>query len=151
MGPRYFNRSIAATLVLGLFVLVSAVPAAAQFSRAVSTLVAVQGQGEGRLVIAPAHTADSTFLAQITVSLRGTTPRTIFLVSRAVDFALDRVCEGTEFEDVATVRTSSGGAGAVHFVRTAPLTPGTQFEIVVRVVGTDGTTLWSNCMTVTVI
>jgi hypothetical protein len=50
------------------------------------------------------------------------------------------------FGAVATLHTSAGGAGAVEFERTGPLL---QFDLLVQVVGNDGTVLQSNCMKIT--
>jgi hypothetical protein len=74
-----------------------------------------------------------------------TSPDMNFTVSRIADGIPDGVCTGTVFATVATLHTSAGGAGAVEFERTGPLL---QFDLLVRVVGDDGTTLQSDCMTI---
>jgi hypothetical protein len=112
-----------------------------------SDLTAVTGQGVGQIIVSPtAALGHGTFDARVTVEIHQTTPDTTFTVTRAADPTPDGVCTSTVFGTVATLQTSSGGAGAVEFERTGPLLV---FDLLVRVVGDDGTVLQSECMTIT--
>lgn len=112
-----------------------------------SGLTAVIGQGDGMIIVSPtAALGHGVFDARVTVNLRQTTPNTDFTVTRTSDPIPDGICTGTVFGTVATLQTSAGGAGAVEFERTGPLL---QFDLLVRVVGGDGTVLQSDCMTIT--
>jgi len=96
-----------------------------------------------------------TFAVQIEVALHGARPGTTFIVQRAVDLVADGVCTLASgwltYPDV-TLTTSAGGAGATHgeLHRGAPFVSGVQFDVLYRVLGSDGTVLKSACMTVTV-
>jgi hypothetical protein len=134
----------AASMVsLGLGSPVQAAPAGAQ-----SELVAVAGVGQGLVVVAPTSAAGGTFDARVTVNVHGAAPNASWAVTRAVDIPGDGTCSSTDFEPVATLDTSSGGAGAVTFERTSPLPSGANFDLVLRVSGTDGTVLQSGCTTI---
>jgi hypothetical protein len=62
----------------------------------------------------------------------------------------DGICNGTAFVQVATLTTSPGGAGAVEFERSNPNTlSGSSFDVLLRLLGSDGTILQSQCMTIT--
>jgi hypothetical protein len=112
-----------------------------------SDLTAVIGQGVGQVIVSPtAALGHGAFDARVTVNIHQTTPDTTFTVIRAADPTPDGVCTNTVFGAVATLQTSSGGAGAVEFERTGPLL---NFDLLVRVVGEDGTVLQSDCMTIT--
>jgi hypothetical protein len=112
-----------------------------------SDLTAVTGQGVGQVIVSPTTAlGHGTFEARVTVNIHETTPDTTFTVTRAADPTPDGVCTNTVFGTVATLHTSSGGAGAVEFERTGPLL---KFDLLVRVVGDDGTVLQSECMTIT--
>jgi hypothetical protein len=112
-----------------------------------SDLTAVSGSGTGGAVVSPdAALGKGVFEAQVEVNVRGTTPNTDFAVKRAVDPTPDGVCTGTAFATVANLHSSPGGGGAVEFERTGPLS---QFDLLIRVVGADGTVLQSGCMTIT--
>jgi hypothetical protein len=112
-----------------------------------SDLTAVSGQGAGKIIVSPtAADGHGAFDARVTVNIRQTTPNTDFTVTRTADPIPDGICTGTIFGTVATLQTSAGGAGAVAFERTGPLL---QFDLLVRVVGGDGTILQSDCMTIT--
>ena len=118
-----------------------------------STLTAVTGQGTGHVLVAPTSEDQGTFAAQITVNIHGATPNTTFVVARAVDLNPDGVCTmASGWLPLGDLTTSAGGAGAAHFEvhRGAPFLSGVRFDAVFRVVGTDGTELRSECLTVTV-
>ena len=56
----------------------------------------------------------------------------------------------TPFDEVATLTSSAGGAGAVEFERGMRHGPGTTmpFDLMLLVNGSDGTVLQSGCMTI---
>jgi hypothetical protein len=119
-----------------------------------SGLGAVTGQGTGRVLIAPNQADQSTFAAQITVTVHDAAPGTTFTVARAADLVADGICTGTTFAAFpgAVLTTSAGGAGATHidFHRGAPFVSGISFDVRFQLAGSDGTLLESDCMTVTV-
>jgi hypothetical protein len=119
-----------------------------------STLTAVAGHGTGRVIVASTAAGEGTFVAEITIAVHDAAPNTTFSVQRAPDLVPDGTCTGTTYLPFAgvTLTTSAGGAGATqfHFERGAPFVSGTQFDVRFQVVGSDGTVLQSECMTVTV-
>ena len=118
-----------------------------------STLTAVTGQGTGHVLVAPTAEDQGTFAVQVTVNIQGATPNTTFAVARAVDLNPDGICtEATGWLPLGDLTTSPGGAGAAHFEvhRGAPFLSGVRFDAVFRAVGSDGTELRSECLTVTV-
>jgi hypothetical protein len=146
---------------------VLAILAAAAFAVGVSAdqgtrseLVAVTGQGGGSIEVAPtAHdvAGPGTFDVQGIVNLHDAAANTTFSVLRRVDLNPDGVCTGTTWlrlpgSPPPALTTSNGGAGALHFeiARGAPFTDGTRFDVQWRLVGSDGSTLESQCFTVTV-
>jgi hypothetical protein len=108
-----------------------------------SDLTAVTGQGVGMVIVSPTSAPDANFVAQVKVTIHDAAPNTTFTVARAVDAPADGVCTSTAFGTVATLATSPGGAGAVEFERTGPLL---NFDLFIRVIGSDGTVLESECM-----
>jgi hypothetical protein len=127
-------------------------PAYADTTGAQSVLTAVAGQGTGLVTIAPTSAAQGSFDARVAVNLHDAAPNTSFAVTRGGgDSDIDGVCTGTAFGQVATLTTSPGGAGAVEFERVNPSSPsGLQFEVMLRLLGSDGSVLQSNCMIITV-
>ena len=118
-----------------------------------STLTAVTGQGTGHVLVAPTAEDQGTFAVQVEVNIHGATPNTTFAVARAVDLNPDGVCtEASGWLPLGDLTTSPGGAGAAHFEvhRGAPFLSGVRFDAVFRAVGSDGTELRSDCLTVTV-
>jgi hypothetical protein len=125
-----------------------------------SKLTAISGQGTGHVEVSPtAQGQGAVFVAEGAAALHGAMPNTTFIVQRAIDFTpSDGVCTIAPAPPVGwitltTFTTSAGGAGAAHFERVAPPPgpAGFQFDIVFRVMSTDGTqVLMSDCMTVTV-
>ena len=78
-------------------------------------------------------------------------------VLRRVDLNPDGICTGASWLNLPppneqTLTTSDGGAAALHFEisRGAPLLDGVSFDVQWRLVGTDGSILQSDCLTVTV-
>jgi predicted secreted Zn-dependent protease len=125
-----------------------------------STLTAISGQGTGHVEVSPtAQGQGAVFVAEGAAAVHGALPNTTFIVQRAIDFTPnDGVCTiapapPAGWITLTTLTTSESGAGAAHFERVAPPPgpSGFQFDIVFRVMSTDGTQLMmSACMTVTV-
>jgi predicted secreted Zn-dependent protease len=125
-----------------------------------SKLTAISGQGTGHVEVSPtAKGQGAVFVAEGAAAIHGALPNTTFLVQRAVDFTPnDGVCTiapapPAGWITLTTLTTSAGGAGAAHFERVSPPPgpAGFQFDIVFRVMSTDGTqVLMSDCMTATV-
>ena len=125
-----------------------------------SKLTAVSGQGTGHVEVSPtAQGQGAVFVAEGAAAVHDALPDTTFIVQRAVDFTPnDGVCTiapapPAGWITLTTLTTSAGGAGGAHFERVAPPPgpSGFQFDIVFRVISTDGTqVLMSDCMTVTV-
>lgn len=147
---RRFALLVAIIVALGLGVGISA--AAADPTGAQSVLTAVSGQGTGLVNIAPTSAAQGSLDARVTVNVHHAAPNTTFAVIRGGgDATIDGVCTGTVFGQVATLNTSSGGGGAVEFERTNPNSlSGSQFEVMLRLLGSDGSVLQSSCMIITV-
>ena len=122
-----------------------------------SRLRAISGTGSGFVEVAPTSKNEGavTFDVQGTVNIRGAAPNTEFTVLRRVDLNPDGNCTGATWLTLPgspVLTTSIGGAGALHFEiqRGAPFADGVRFDVIWRVVGTDGTILESDCLTVTV-
>ena len=149
-------------LLVALVTLTAAVAAGvAQAEPALqSTLTAISGQGTGHVEVSPtARGQGAVFVAEGAAAIHGALPNTTFIVQRAIDFTPnDGVCTiapapPAGWITLTTLTTSAGGAGAAHFERVSPPPgpAGFQFDIVFRVISTDGTqVLMSDCMTVTV-
>jgi hypothetical protein len=108
------------------------------------------GQKKGRVIIASNGGGHGDFRAEVTVNVHDVAPNTIFHVMRAIDLTPDGVLSNPPdlpFIEVGTITTSNGGAGETHFVRSG--TPGPQFDVMLKVIGDDGTELDSSVMTVT--
>jgi hypothetical protein len=125
---------------------VIAIPAAvAEPTGAMSELTAVSGQGTGLVIISPTSSPLDIFVAQVKVAIQDAAPNTTFTITRAVDVPADGVCTSTNFGTVGTLTTSAGGAGAVEFLRNGPFL---DFDLFLRVIGSDGTVLESACMVI---
>jgi hypothetical protein len=109
------------------------------------------GQKLGRVIIASNGGGHGDFRAEVTVNLHRVAPNTTFHVTRAIDLTPDGVLSNPPdlpWIEVGTITTSAGGAGETHFVRTG--TPAPRFDVMLKVVGDDGTELDSSVMTITV-
>ena len=118
-----------------------------------SKLIAISGQGAGRVVVSPTSQDQGTFAAEITVNIHDTAPNTTFSIIRAPDLNPDGFCTGSYIPFGESLTTSVGGSGATHFhfERGAPLLSGVRFDVAFRAVSSDGAiVLQSDCMTVTV-
>ena len=149
-------KRIAASIFLTTALVVPQAALAAPFG-AGSQLTAVVGQGSGAVKLSPESRDHVTLHLQGTVNVHGAMPNATFTVQRAIDLTpANGSCTpvpGTpqDWVTVATLTTSEGGAGAAHFERPAPLTSGTQLDVIVRAQTADGSQLlMSECMTVTV-
>jgi hypothetical protein len=115
------------------------------------------GEEKGHVVIAPdARDRKGEFHAEVTVNVHDLELNTTYQVWRAIDFVPDGIYDptapGLEWVEIATITTSSGGAGEAHFIRGGGLFAGDQFDVVIQVRLDDGVTpaLESDVMTVTV-
>ena|SRR5258708_4215147 len=117
-----------------------------------SELVATTGQGTGRAIVAATAQDQGTFAAEITVNIRDAAPNTTFSVWRTPDLVPDGICTGPLLPFGVSFTTSAGGSGEAHFFfeRGAPFVSGAKFDTAFRVIGSDGTVLQGDCMTVTV-
>ena len=109
------------------------------------------GQKNGRVIIAANGGFRGDFRAEVTVNVHGLAPGVTFHVSRAIDLTPDGVLSDTPeipWAEIGTITTSNGGAGEAHFVRSG--TPAPRFDVMLKVIGDDGTELDSSVMTVTV-
>ena len=146
-------RHLALLAVVAAFAAVVATGAAQADPGLHSTLTAVTGQGTGEVLVAPTSEDQGTFAVQVEVNIHGAAPNVTFAVARAVDLNPDGICTmATGWLPLGDLTTSAGGAGAAHFEvhRGAPFVSGVRFDAVFRAVGTDGTELRSDCLTVTV-
>jgi hypothetical protein len=149
------RRNALVGVIVALLTIMGAASASTAYADpagAMSELTAVAGQGVGLVIISPTSAAQGTFDARVTVNIHDAAPNTTFAVSRGGgDATIDGVCTGTVFGQVATLNTSTGGAGAVEFERTNTSSPsGSRFEVMLRLIGADGTVLQSECMIITV-
>src|SRR5258708_1189001 len=122
-----------------------------------SELIATTGQGAGRAIVSPTAQDQGTFAAEITVNIHGAAPNTTFTLVRKPDLVPDGICTGLapNFAYIPfgeTLTTSADGSGATHFhfERGAPFVSGVQFDVAFRAIGSDGTILQGDCMTVTI-
>jgi hypothetical protein len=139
-------------LAVGLFAvgaaMVAAPAAQADPTGAMSVLTAVSGHGTGLVIVSPTSAGKGSFVAQVKVNIHDTAPNTAFTVTRAID-PPDGNCTSTVFDPVATLTTSAGGAGAVEFERGGRGGGPASFDLRLRVISADGTTvLQSDCMTI---
>lgn len=137
------SRGLAVALFITCAAMAATPVAQADPTGAQSELTAVTGQGTGKVIVSPTSANVANFVAQVKVNIHKATPNTTFTITRAVDAPADGVCTSTDFGTVATLTTSAGGAGAVEFERTGPLL---DFDLLLRVIGDDGTVLQSGCM-----
>jgi hypothetical protein len=146
-------RRLALLTVAAAFASVVAIGAAQAQPGLHSTLTAVTGQGTGHVLVAPTSQDHGTFAVQVEVNIHNAAPGVTFAVARAVDLIPDGVCTmASGWLPLGDLTTSAGGAGAAHFEvhRGAPFLSGVRFDAVFRAVGSDGTELRSDCLTVTV-
>jgi hypothetical protein len=121
-------------------------------------LATITGEGTtGNISLSPTakNEGSNQFDVQVTVNIHGAAPDTLFTVSRNPDFNANGICTNANFTPLTPgFTTSAGGAGAAHYeVLRGPPTPfveGARFDVSFRVVGSDGTVLTSECITVTV-
>jgi hypothetical protein len=126
----------------------AAAPAAqADPTGAMSTLTAMPGQGTGMFILSPTSSGQGSFVAQIELNIHGAAPNTAFSFTRSIDRPADGVCSTDYGPLVPVLTTTPGGTGELKFEATmdGPTTP---FDLSVRLVGSDGTVLQSECMTI---
>ncbi|HEX9234766.1 MAG TPA: hypothetical protein VF972_00635 [Actinomycetota bacterium] len=118
---------------------------------ATSKLTAVSGSGTGNLAVATTAEDHGTLAAQIDATVQGTSPNITFSVQRALDLTPNGTCDSLgAYEEQGTLTTSNGGAGAVHIERHTFAPSGLTFDVKFQLVGSDGSVLQSDCMTITV-
>ena len=146
-----FRTLALATTLLALFA------GAASAKTTQSWLNPIRGSGSGFVEVSPTAKDEGalSFDVQGSVNIHGATPNTDFTVLRRVDLNPNGTCTGATWLTLPgnpVLTTSAGGAGALHFEiqRGAPFVDGFMFDVIWRVVGTDGSILESDCLTVTV-
>jgi hypothetical protein len=104
------------------------------------------------VIVSPSAEDHGTFAAEITVNIHDAAPNTTFSVWRTPDLVPDGICTGPLLPFGVSFTTSAGGAGATyfHFERGAPFVSGAKFDVAFRAIGSDGTVLQGDCMTVTI-
>jgi hypothetical protein len=150
-------RGLARTLAVAFAFLPALAGVASADPGTRSQLSPISGSGSGFITVAPTSKDDGSlsFDVQGTINIHGATPNSAFTVLRRVDFNPDGSCTGATWLTLPgdpILTTSAAGAGALHFEiqRGAPLVDGVTFNVIWRTVGTDGTVLESDCLTVTV-
>jgi hypothetical protein len=143
-------RGLAVGLFAACAAMVAAPAAQADPTGAMSALTAVTGQGVGLVIVSPTSAGQGDFDARVKVNIHDAAPNTTFSITRALAFPNTGCANPTPFAEVATLTTSAGGAGAVEFERGMRHGPGTtmSFDLILRVIGSDGTVLQSGCMTI---
>jgi hypothetical protein len=122
-----------------------------------ATLTAVPGStGSGQVLIAPYAKLHGRFAAAVTINVHGASPDMTYVVTRYPDLPpADGICaRDLGPRPTGVLDTSASGAGAAHFdLQPPPPTPfvsATSFDVVWVLVGSDGSELVSDCVTVTV-
>jgi hypothetical protein len=145
------------SFIVGMMALVLFPAAAVADPRgAQASLTAEPGStGSGQVLIAPYAKLHGRFAAAVTINVHGATPDTTYTVTRYPDLNPDGICtRDLGPRPTGVLETSAGGAGAAHFdLQLPPDTPfvsGISFDVVWVLVGSDGSELVSECVTVTV-
>lgn len=143
--------------IVGMMALVLFPAAAvAEPTGAQASLTAVPpGTGSGQVLIAPNAKLHGTFAVAVTINVHGASPDTTYTVTRYPDLTPDGICtRNLGPRPTGALDTSAGGAGAAHFdlqlQSPTPFVSGTRFDVVWELVGSDGSQLVSECVTVTV-
>jgi hypothetical protein len=103
------------------------------------------------VLIAPTAKLHGSFAVQITVNVHRGGPDTTYTVTRYPDLVADGVCTGKDRRVTGPLTTLHGGAGAAHFYLEPPgFISGTSFDVVWVLEGSDGSSLVSDRVTVTV-
>ena len=145
MIRRFGFRGLAVGLFAACAAMVAAPAAQADPTGAMSVLTAVTGQGTGLVIVSPTSAGQGNFVAQLNINIHGATPNTTFSFTRSFDRPADGVCS-PDFFEVLTLTTSPGGTAAIKITPTdGPTIP---FDLSIRLIGSDGTVLQSECMTI---
>src|SRR5262249_141292 len=140
-------RSMTVLVLVGLASVAAPESPASAEPGLTSVVTAVRGQGIGHLSLSPTARSPA-FWAQRGVSISGGLPSPSYIFQRAIDHTPgDGVCDIAPappdgWITLVTLTTSPAGAGAAHFVRhtSSAATPGgTRFDVVGRLMTTDGT------------
>jgi len=156
MGLRSKKSAVALIgSIAGMAMLAFPTAAMADPTGAQASLTAVSGTGSGQVLIAPYAKLHGMFAAAVTINVHGASPDTTYTVTRYPDLNPDGICtRDLGPRPTGALDTSAGGAGAAHFdLQLPPGTPfvsGTSFDVVWELVGSDGSKLVSECVTVTV-
>ena len=116
-----------------------------------SPLTAQIGEGKGQVTIATTPKDQGTFVGQVTANVQGTSPNTLF--SSSGPSTRPRTGPATASAPLRSRGRSPcprPGSGALHVERHQPVPSGLTVDVVERVVGSDGTILISECMTITI-
>jgi hypothetical protein len=149
MIRRFGIRGLAVGLFAACAAMVAAPAAQADPTGAMSALTAVTGHGTGKVIVTPTGAGKGSFVAQVKVNIHDAAPNITFSITRALAFPNTGCANHTPFAEVATLTTSAGGAGAVEFERGGRGTgPNESFDLILQVIGSDGTMLQSECMTI---
>lgn len=150
-------RSSLTAFALALMLLPTLAGAADANADSRSQLTPISGNADGFVKVSPTSKDEPglSFDVQGTVGIHGASPNIEFTVLRRVDLNPDGNCTGATWLTLPgnpVLTTSAGGAGALHFEiqRGAPFVDGVSFDVIWRVVGTDGAILESDCLGVTV-
>jgi hypothetical protein len=146
------NKRVVAGLVGSIVGMIALVlfPAAA-VADPTGAQATLTGNGSGRVLIAPTAKLHGSFAVQVTVNVHGASPDTTYTVTRYPDPVADGVCTGQVRRVTGPLTTSRGGASAAHFYLEPPgFMSGTSFDVVWVLEGSDGSSLVSDCVTVTV-
>ena len=147
MKTRLIIVSSAAVAMLSGF----AASAFAGSSSATSPITAVSGSGSGTMVVAMSSRNHGTFVGEIAASIHGAAPNTVFTVQRALDPTPTGTCDSLgSYEVQGTLSVNSAGSGAVHLEKETPAPSGFTFDVLFQYVGSDGSLLQSDCLTLTV-
>jgi hypothetical protein len=139
-------RWLAVGLVAACAAVAAAPAAQADPTGAMSTLTAVSGQGTGLVILSPTSAGQGNFAAQFELNIHDAAPNTTFSFTRSIDRPADGVCS-TDYFGNTTLTTSPGGTATLKF----EVTDGPNFaplDLSIRLIGSDGTVLQSQCMTI---
>jgi hypothetical protein len=90
-------------------------------------------------------------VGEVTASIQGAAPNTVFTVQRALDPTPTGTCDSLGSYDVQGTLTVNGtGSGAAHLEKETSAPSGFTFDVLFQYVGSDGSLLQSDCLTLTV-
>jgi len=144
-------RTLAVSTAAVVATLLSAGAALAGSSSGTSPITAVTGSGTGTMAVAMSSKNHGTFVGEITASIQNAAPNTVFTIQRALDTTPTGTCDSLgAYEVQGTLTVNDAGSGAVHLEKETPAPSGFTFDVLFQYVGSDGSLLQSNCLTLTV-